>query len=129
MSITVSKSTNRRRSVTSAVFHDADDVLHTRQDSIHEIVAEEDQIDRDETTMNEQMNPVMVPVSSTNKAVSSMRTSSAQNVESSRVSVQRPSSATVTTNATTKVLEQRINNQQIFLCNPMNPVQCLFVHP
>ena len=50
------------------------------------------------------MNPVMVPVTSTNMAVLSTRMTSAQNVASSRVSVQRTSSATGTTNATTKVM-------------------------
>ena len=44
---TVSQSTTRRRSTSSAVFHDASDVLQTRQDLRHETVAEEDQIDRD----------------------------------------------------------------------------------
>ena len=97
---TVSQSTTRRRSIASAVFHDASNVLQTR----HETVAEEDQIDRDETIRKNRMNPVMVPVTSTNMAVSSTRMTSAQNVASSRVSVQRPTSAAGTTNATTKVM-------------------------
>ena len=87
----LSKSTARRRSVTSGVYHDASEVLRHTADVTSEKQRETEE--EDETVCEKQVNPV----TSKNVIMTTTKNSSVESDCSSKVSVRRPLTANLHT--------------------------------